>query len=89
MGGLKPLELYEKAIDEALIGSLRQDARITDDILGEVKGIFLALPPHVQSRVLLRAIKHPTARAYLNGEAVQLHIDFGFFHRNVSRISFL
>lgn len=35
--------------------------RITEDILDEVKNIFLAVPATVQARVLLTGIQHPAA----------------------------
>jgi len=63
IGGVRPYDLYVRAIDEDLIGPLRRDARITEDILTEVKSIFLAMPPALQTRVLLTAVRHPIASA--------------------------
>ena len=51
---------YVRAIDAELIAPLGRDARVTTDILDEVKTIFLALPADIQARILLTAIQHPT-----------------------------
>mmetsp|Transcript_7168 Transcript_7168/g.11403 ORF Transcript_7168/g.11403 Transcript_7168/m.11403 type:complete len:899 (-) Transcript_7168:840-3536(-) len=59
IGGIKPYDLYVRAIEDDLIGPLRRDARITEDILHEVKNIFLAMPDDSQARVLLTAVRHP------------------------------
>jgi len=61
IGGFRPYDLYVRAIDNDLIGPLRRDARISEDILQEVKTIFLAVPGDIQARVLLTAILHPVA----------------------------
>lgn len=63
-----PYELYVKAIEEDLLGPLRRDARITEDILTQVKKVFLALPSRLQARILLRAIQHPVARGNVTPE---------------------
>jgi len=49
----KIFKAYEKIIDENLIEPLKNDARISIDVLQQVKQVFLALPPKIQSRVLL------------------------------------
>eukprot|EP00924_Labyrinthula_sp_SR-Ha-C_P002829 augustus_masked-scaffold_13-processed-gene-8.22-mRNA-1 protein AED:0.02 eAED:0.08 QI:0/-1/0/1/-1/1/1/0/834 len=51
-----PKKIYEIAVEEGLINSLRSDARIDEEILSEVKQIYMALPSNVQSRVLLKAV---------------------------------
>ena len=52
------LDTYVRVIDQNLIGPLRVDARISDDILSQVRQIFLALPAGIQARVLLTGIRH-------------------------------
>ena len=61
VGGVRPYDLYVKAIQEDLLGPLRRDARITDDILTQVEHIFLKLPSDLQARILLCALAHPDA----------------------------
>lgn len=68
VGDFNPQKLYEKAIEEGLISSLRKDARISEDILDEVRTIFLALPPDVQARVLLTAVTHPSSKQFLTSQ---------------------
>jgi hypothetical protein len=46
-----------------LLGPLRRDAQIPEEILLQVKQVFLALPSRIQARILLTAIQHPAARA--------------------------
>ena len=57
-----PYELYTHAIDHDLLGPLRRDARIPEQVLQQVKCVFLALPADLQARVLLTAVRHPAAR---------------------------
>lgn len=57
-----PYEAYVRAIDKDLLGPLRRDARVTEDILDQVKQIFLAAPPAIQARILLTALRHPYAK---------------------------
>ncbi|GBG26888.1 Hypothetical Protein FCC1311_031102 [Hondaea fermentalgiana] len=66
VGGVSPYDLYVRAIENDLIGPLRRDARITEDMLKEVKHIFLAMPGDLQTRVLLTALRHPLARIPLD-----------------------
>jgi len=66
VGGVRPYDLYVRAIEDDLIGPLRRDARITEDILKEVKHIFLAMPADLQTRVLLTALRHPLAQIPLD-----------------------
>lgn len=56
-----PYELYVQAVNRDLLGPLRQDARISESIIEQVKLVFLAFPAHIQSRVLLTALRHPNA----------------------------
>lgn len=58
--GVSPYELYVRGIESNLIRPLKKDARITNDILQEVKSIFLALPPDIQGRILLTGIVNPS-----------------------------
>lgn len=58
----RPFAMYVKAIDQDLLGPLRRDARITEDILDQVKEIFLAAPGDIQARILLTALRHPFVR---------------------------
>ena len=60
--GPRPYQLYQRAIDTDLLGPLRRDAQIPEDILTQVKNIFLALPAPIQARILLTAVQHPAAR---------------------------
>jgi hypothetical protein len=59
---LRPMELYVHALDSDLLGPLRRDANIPASVLSQVKAVFLALPPHIQARILLAAIEHPHAQ---------------------------
>ena len=52
------LDMYVRVIDYNLLAPLRQDARISEDILSQVRQIFLALPAGIQARVLLTGIRH-------------------------------
>ena len=61
-GGATPYDLYVKAVEDDLLGPLRNDARITEDILQQVKKVYLSLPADIQARVLLTAIQHPSAK---------------------------
>jgi hypothetical protein len=61
-----PYQLYVKALDKNLVAPLATDARINEDLLNQVKSVFLALPADIQARVLLTAIRHPS-----NVEAVE------------------
>ncbi len=49
-------------IDRNLLAPLRQDARISEHILLQVRKIFLALPANIQARVLLTGIRHVVER---------------------------
>ena len=60
--GPRPYQLYQRAIDTDLLGPLRRDAQISEDVLTQVKGIYLALPAPIQARILLTAVQHPAAR---------------------------
>lgn len=60
MVSLCDCDRYVNAIDAELIAPLGRDARVTEDILDEVKSVFLALPADIQARILLTAIQHPT-----------------------------
>jgi len=60
--GPRPYQLYQKAIETDLLGPLRRDAQIPEEILLQVKQIFLALPSRIQARILLTAVQHPAAR---------------------------
>lgn len=51
-----------RAIEADLLGPLRRDAQIPEEILLQVKQVFLALPSRIQARILLTAIQHPAAR---------------------------
>ena len=51
-----------RAIEADLLGPLRRDAQIPEEILVQVKQVFLALPSRIQARILLTAIQHPAAR---------------------------
>jgi hypothetical protein len=64
-----PYELYVRAIEDDLIGPLARDARVTEDILVQVKAVFLALPSEIQARVLLRALRHPLAKVQFEAAA--------------------
>ena len=55
--------MYIRAIEDDLLGPLARDARVTSDILSQVKAVFLALPSEIQARILLRALRHPLARS--------------------------
>ncbi len=51
-----------RVIDHNLLAPLRQDARISETILLQVRKIFLALPANIQARVLLTGIRHVIER---------------------------
>ena len=57
-----PIELYKRALEADLLGPLRRDAQIPEEILTQVKLVFLALPAAIQARILLTAVQHPSAR---------------------------
>jgi hypothetical protein len=59
---LSPHQLYVKSIDNDLLGPLRRDAKIPQHALNQVKTVFLGLPSELQARILLTAIRHPSAR---------------------------
>jgi len=63
LSDMGPWQLYVRAIEDDLLGPLARDARVTPDILFQVKAVFLALPSEIQARILLRALRHPLARA--------------------------
>lgn len=70
MAGTRPYDLYVSALDKHLIAPLASDARISKDLLGEVKAVFLALPSDIQARVLLTAIVHPATQPVQTEESL-------------------
>jgi hypothetical protein len=54
-------DLYVRTIDQDLIRPLGRDARINENILDQVRRVFLALPSHIQARVLLTAMDHTSS----------------------------
>lgn len=67
----QPYRAYVRAIDRDLLDPLRKDANITEDILSEVKNIFLAAPPELQARILLCAMRHPHVTKQAESEEAQ------------------
>ena len=61
-------DLYVRAIDEKLISPLGRDARINVNILNQVRRVYLALPSHIQARVLLTAMEHSQSESEMNPE---------------------
>jgi hypothetical protein len=61
-GVVSPHQLYKEAVERDLLGPLRRDPRIGEQIIRQVKQVYLALPPNIQARVLLTAMRHPALR---------------------------
>ena len=51
-----------------MISPLGRDARINVNILNQVRRVYLALPSHIQARVLLTAMEHSQSESEMNPE---------------------
>lgn len=78
------LDMYVRVIDYNLLAPLRQDARISEDILSQVRQIFLALPAGIQARVLLTGIRHVVEKDLAAEAAAEEEEEEEERHRRVS-----